>query len=68
MNFIKPCKHIHIYQTHIDNKTVIARGNSIRFVILNDFCICIECLDRLINLFYNFNEAIQYLTLTMLTH
>ena len=68
MNFIKLCKHIHIYQTHIDNKTVMARGNSIRFAILIDFCICIECLDGLINLFYNFNEAIQYFTHTMQTH
>ena len=48
MNFIKPCKHIHIYQTNINIKTVKGRSNSILslicpFVILNGFCRC-RCL------------------------
>ena len=58
MNFIKPCKHIHIYLTNIHNK-LRARDNSILelfpFVILNGFCICIEYFDGLINLYYSFS-------------
>ena len=36
-NFIKPCKHIHIYKTKTFSKKVRARGQSVRVISLCSF-------------------------------